>query len=87
MRETRQSGSEGGARFNPLSLPLFFGIQYNVTSGVNAVFRDPPFPTPVSIFPSDLGAECKSWPNASQSNIPENSPAIYGWVWSLALTR
>jgi len=22
MRETRQSGSEGGARFNPLSLPL-----------------------------------------------------------------
>jgi len=24
MRETRQSGSEGGARFNPLSLPLSF---------------------------------------------------------------
>ena len=25
MRETRQSGSEGGARFNPLSLPLSIG--------------------------------------------------------------
>ena len=23
MREIRQSGSEGGARFNPVSLPLF----------------------------------------------------------------
>ena len=26
MREIRPSGSEGGARFNPLSLPLY-GIQ------------------------------------------------------------
>ena len=26
MRETRLSGSEGGARFNPLSLPLSWGV-------------------------------------------------------------
>ena len=33
MREIRQSGSEGGARFNPLSLPLSHLFESNAGSG------------------------------------------------------
>ena len=31
MREIRTSGSEGGARFNPLSLPLSIGVVAGVS--------------------------------------------------------
>jgi len=33
MRETRQSGSEGGARLNPLSLPLSVWFGENEIDG------------------------------------------------------
>ena len=48
MRETRQSGSEGGARFNPLSLPL------------SACRFRRQFASPIAVFPESPDASNRS---------------------------
>ena len=40
MREIRQSGSEGGARLNPLSLPLSLIAGISTIGGISAVWVD-----------------------------------------------
>jgi len=43
MREIRTSGSEGGARLNPLSLPLSTRTQQTPSAGVGELFKMRPF--------------------------------------------
>ena len=60
MREIRQSGSEGGARFNPLSLPLSIKpvldrIAQTLASGNRLwIVGDLPAPQPGETEPPDL---------------------------------